>query len=468
MDHNIIASIDGTFAYLKKSFVEKSHPTISERIQLLKKVKNSVLQHEQDLYLGLNQDYSYRSEYDSMIADLVPTVSAINYTIKNLKKWTRPSKRHAGLLLYPSTVRVMYQPVGVVGIIVPWNFPIFLCIVPIISALAAGNKVMVKMSEFTPHTNKAIQKVFANFSEHVVIFEGEVEASTHFSSLKFDHLFFTGSTQIGRLVAQAAAANLTPVTLELGGKSPVIIDEKVSWDYMINAILFGKVINAGQICVSPDYIFVPKGKKAQFVNDFTKKFNEYYTENESSYRYSCILNMGHYNRLQSYIQDVVVNGGTVHYIKDKKDNDPENLMYPILLTEVTAEMKVMKEEIFGSLLPVMEYDSLDDVITYINKGARPLALYIMSDRSEIIDKVLKQTHSGGVCVNDTIIHVSAEDAPFGGVGDSGIGHYHGIEGFKTFSHAKTIVTSPTWLPKHHLILKYKDYIANIFRKLFLR
>ena len=244
------------FSLLKSKYNSNPAPSYAERIAVLKKLKKSILDNEQEIYDALKRDYGYRSEFDTLIADVLPSVAGINYAIKHLKKWMKPSKRHAGLMLAPSRVTVHYQPLGVVGVITPWNFPFYLALGPAVQALAAGNRVMIKMSEFTPHANAALRKVVSNISQHVQIVEGEAEVGAAFSALPFDHLIFTGSSTVGKLVAHSAADNLTPITLELGGKSPTIIDDKIDINIAVDALIVGKSVNSGQICVAPDYVFV--------------------------------------------------------------------------------------------------------------------------------------------------------------------------------------------------------------------
>ena len=456
------------FSILMRVYNENPYPSLAQRKEVLQALKKSLIAHENNFYQALNEDYGYRSEFDTLVADVLPSVMGINYTLKRIGKWMKPSRRHAGIMLAPSRVEVHYQPVGVVGIIVPWNFPLFLALSPATQALAAGNRVMIKLSEFTPNTNKVLIKATQCINDHLVITEGESETGAAFSALPFDHLVFTGSTTVGRYVAKAAADNLTPITLELGGKSPVIFAEDANWETAIDGVILGKAINSGQICVSPDYVLVPRGKEETFVRLFKERYQAYFANAKNKNIQTHIINQKQYERLQGFLADAREKGAEVHVIQEGDSSSEKRILYPHLLTKVGEDMEVMKQEIFGPVMPVLPYNSIDECIERINARPRPLALYVMSTNKDTVNKILKHTHSGGACVNDTIMHVSVEDAPFGGIGNSGIGHYHGEEGFRRLSKAKTVLTSKTWLPKNKFFLSYRDLMFNNLRKFLLR
>ena len=456
------------FSILRRAYNEKPYPSLAQRKEVLQALKKSLIAHENNFYQALNEDYGYRSEFDTLVADVLPSVMGINYTLKRIGKWMKPSRRHAGIMLAPSKVEVHYQPVGVVGIIVPWNFPLFLALSPATQALAAGNRVMIKLSEFTPNTNKVLIKATQCINDHLIITEGESETGAAFSALPFDHLVFTGSTTVGRYVAKAAADNLTPITLELGGKSPVIFAEDANWETAIDGVILGKAINSGQICVSPDYVLVPSGKEETFVRLFKERYQAYFANAKNKNIQTHIINQKQYERLQGLLDDARKKGAEVHVIQEGDSSSEKRIIYPHLLTKVGEDMEVMKQEIFGPVMPVLPYNSIDECIESINARPRPLALYVMSTNKDTVNKILKHTHSGGACVNDTIMHVSVEDAPFGGIGNSGIGHYHGEEGFRRLSKAKTVLTSKTWLPKNKFFLSYRDLMFNNLRKFLLR
>lgn len=458
--------IKETFERFKTNFNNNSFSSLEKRVFILNQCKDILIKNEKNLYEALSKDYGYRSEYDSMISDLIPSVQGIHYTTKNLRKWMKASKRKSGISLAPSKVTVYYQPLGVVGVVVPWNFPLFLSISPITAALAAGNKVLVKMSELTPNTNKVLKEIFKPLKDDLSFFEGEVEVSSFFTNLPFDHLIFTGSTGVGKIVAKSAAQNLTPTTLELGGKSPVIIAPDANLKNTIHSIVAGKTLNSGQICIAPDYVFVPNKRKKEFIELFQKSFEENFQETGSKFKMTRIVSKNHFERLSNYLVDAESKGAEVITIRRSKGED--NLLYPHLVADVTDEMKIMQEEIFGPLLPIMTYENIEETFEYILNHPRPLALYLFSEDEELINRVIYNTHSGGVCINDTIIHAAAEDAPFGGIGESGIGHYHGREGFLTFSKAKTVLSTPTWLPRTKYLLSRRDKLFETFRALFLK
>ncbi|MFW1509207.1 coniferyl aldehyde dehydrogenase [Vibrio parahaemolyticus] len=462
VDNSLQQSLDR----LKAAYAVEPYPSLDERKQRLIMLKQALIANKQALVEALSDDFGYRSEFDTAMTDVLPTVSHINYTLKRLKKWCKPSKRESGLLLAPSKVTVQYQPLGVVGIISPWNFPVILSLAPLVTALAAGNRVMMKLSEFTPKTNKVIVNICHELSEYVEVFEGEADVAQAFSQLPFDHLLFTGSTNVGRAVAKAAAENLTPVTLELGGKSPVIITEDADMKKTVDAILFGKCINAGQICVAPDYAFVPQERVEEFITLFLKRFEKLYLKSNKNQKLTHIINQRQYERLTALLEDAKTRGASLHTVEASPQE--ERLLYPHLVANVSADMRIMQEEIFGPFLPIKPYKAVDEAIDYINQHQRPLALYVMSDDKSTIKHIVRNTHSGGVGINDTVLHVGAEDAPFGGIGQSGIGHYHGVEGFRIFSHAKTVLHTPKWLPRTGALMRRRAMAIKAIQKIFVR
>lgn len=463
-----ITELNEHFHSLSAQFKQTPYLPIDNRIETITVIKQVLLAEKENLIQALSDDYGYRSQFDSLLADIIATIQHANYTLKHIKKWVKPEKRHAGLLLFPSKVTVHQQPLGVIGIITPWNFPINLSINPAITALAAGNRVMIKMSEFTPNTNRVLKNILSSINDQVIFIEGEMEVSSAFSKLPFDHLFFTGSTEVGKHIARAAADNLTPITLELGGKSPVIIDDQISMKSAIDSIILGKTVNAGQICVAPDYIWLPQSRQQEFIETYIKRFQHFYGGKAQASRHGCIINERQLSRLQSYLVDAEKQGAKLHPVsQDSTANTPSDLM-PTLVSDVNDDMLIMKNEIFGSLLPIMTYDHIDEAFRYIDNRARPLALYVMSDDKALIERATYQVHSGALSINDTLLHVAAEDAPFGGIGHSGLGSYHGIEGFKTFSHSKTVFHTASWLPRSALLLKNRDLMTKLLQKVFLR
>jgi len=461
--------LQANFDGLKHSYNENPYPILEQRKELLQKLKQSLLAHEDEFYQALSEDYGYRSDFETLVADFLPSVMGINYTLKRLRKWMKPSKRHAGFVLALSKVQVQYQPLGVVGVISPWNFPLFLSLIPSIQAIAAGNRVMLKLSEFTPNTNKILIKATECIRDHLIIVEGEAKTGAAFSSLPFDHLLFTGSSTVGKYVAKAAADNLTPVTLELGGKSPVIFAEDANWENAIDSVILGKTFNSGQVCVTSDYVLLPSGKEEIFVRLFKERYQTYFSVSDANDNTrSHIINQAQYERLQGFVSDAKDKGAEIHLMEDSEDAPANKAMNMHLITNVSDDMAIMQEEIFGPILPIIPYDSIDSCIEFINARPRPLGLYVMSSNQNTVDKILKSTHSGGACVNDTSFQAIAEDAPFGGVGNSGMGHYHGKEGFQQLSNAKTVVISKVWSPKNKYFLKYRALMFKLLRKFLLR
>lgn len=437
-----LPSLERLLQAQKQAFLNDPMPDHATRIRNLDMLHNALLDNRERLAAAVREDFSSRPTAETELAEIIPLLEGIAYYRKRLKKLLKPQKRHAPPTVMPAKIEVRYQPLGVVGIVVPWNFPIFLALSPLVGALAAGNRAMLKASEFAPATGALLQEIIAeNFeSDEVCVVTGGVDVATEFTQLPFDHLVFTGSTQVGKIVMKAAAENLTPVTLELGGKSPVIIHDEIPIGEAANRIAFGKGINGGQVCVSPDYILCPKDK----VNEFCKAFQEEITKNYPSLRdngdYTAIITDRQKQRLESYVKDAADKGADILTINPQSEQFEDTRKMPMtLVLGATEDMLVMQEEIFGPILPVLPYDDLDGAIAYVNDRPRPLALYYFDWNKKRAEKVLSSTHSGGACVNDTMSHVMVDDIPFGGVGPSGMGHYHGEEGFRTFSKAKGVV-----------------------------
>lgn len=463
-----------TLAEQRAAFMRDPMPSAQERIAKLKALRNALKAHQDEIVAALSADFGYRSKYDTILADILPVLNNLKYCANNVKTWMRTKSRKAGMLLMPAKVKVMYQPLGVVGIMVPWNFPLNLSLGPLAFVLAAGNKAMIKMSEFTPQINKVVAKIVSEvFSpDQVAVFQGALEESQAFSNLPFDHLLFTGSTEVGRHVMAAAAQNLTPVTLELGGKSPVIIDSTIPLDIAVERMIMGKCLNSGQICIAPDYVLIPGERMDGFIKAYQKHFTEKYAKNgNGSSDYTCVINQHHFNRISGLLDDAKAKGATViDTDPGNKVNDSSNRkMATQLVVGATKEMRLLNEEIFGPVLPLVPYNDLREAIDIINNGPRPLALYIMSLDIGIQKQILEGTHSGGVCINDTIMHVTADDAPFGGVGASGIGRYHGREGFETFSHARTILSRGARLNTGKMVHPpYGGLAMRMMLKVFMR
>ncbi|GCE82471.1 coniferyl aldehyde dehydrogenase [Komagataeibacter diospyri] len=423
----------------RAAFLNAGPPDLKQRRTDLRHLKAEILKRRSDILRALKTDFGQRSERESAIVELIPLVQSINYMIAHLGHWMKPQRRHVSAYFQCGRAWVVRQPVGIVGIIAPWNYPVSLALVPLATAIAAGNRAMLKPSEFTPATSAVIgeivQAVFPTEQASVVTGGGEVGAA--FSALPFNHILFTGSTAVGKKVAEAAARNLTPVTLELGGKSPVVIEPGFSMQRVADRVAFGKLTNAGQTCIAPDYVLVHEDDRDTFASAWQEAVKKQHPGGYvGSPDYTAILNQHHYERLIGLIGNAETQGARV--IRLGRDSAADHVLAPVLLLNVTPQMAVMQEEIFGPVLPVLTYRTLDEAIAFINARPHPLALYYFGDNRTERDKVLKSTVSGNVTINGTLLHIAQDDLPFGGVGDSGIGAYHGREGFIALTHARGV------------------------------
>lgn len=465
-----ISTLEAQFARLVSEANKHPYPEYAERIDDLLRLKRALKNHTDALVCALSQDYGHRSQSDTLMADILPCFQMLHYTRRKLKRWMKPSRRGAGLLLAPAKVEVHYQPLGVVGIIVPWNFPITLSLIPLITALAAGNRVMLKMSEFTPLTAQAVKTLLADaFSEDkVCVVEGDLPVSEAFSALPFNHLMFTGSTAVGKKVMAAAAQNLTPVTLELGGKSPVIVAPDIDPELAAERLIFGKNLNAGQICVAPDHVFVPEEKLEEMVEALRVAWNKAYPSGIASDDRTAIVTDRQFERLQALYTDAKQRNVNIIALADPPLLPESRKMALHLVINPPAESTVMQQEIFGPILPIITYKDVHDVVGALRHQPRPLALYLMTFDQDFIHHVTRHTHSGSMAVNDTVMQVAVDDTPFGGIGASGMGHYHGVEGFLTFSHAKSVFQRGKFNPGKLMAPPYGKWWQKIMFKLFLR
>ena len=434
--------LDSVMLAQRARFRANPSPSLEERYRRLDVLHNAIVENSDRLVAAINDDFDSRCEAETLMAEIFPALEGIKYCRKNLKRWMKPQRRKVPEILAPASVKVYAQPLGVIGIVVPWNFPVFLGLSPLIYAIAAGNSAMLKMSEFAPRTGELLARILADIfpSDLVTVVNGGVDVATQFTNLPFDHLVFTGSTQVGRIVMRAAAENLTPVTLELGGKSPAIIHEDFPVREAAKRIAFGKNMNSGQVCVSPDYILCPRDKVGEFCTDFIAQITSGYPAIASNPDVTSIITDQQKARLVNYVEDAKSKGARVIEINPSNEDFSNSPKLPMtLLTDVTDDMLVMQEEIFGPLLPVLPYDTMEEALEIVNDRDRPLALYYFDWDKERSEQILHKTHSGGACINDTMSHVMADDIPFGGVGPSGIGHYHGREGFEAFSNLRGVV-----------------------------
>lgn len=430
------------FKHQKNDFEVCGYPDIALRKDRLLRLKQLLLEHKDELAEAINQDFGGRSQDETYLFDIMMPVQYINYCIKHLRMWMKPSKRHLGLHMQPGSAKVAYQPLGVVGIVGAWNYPIFLAAGPLIPALAAGNRAMIKMSEYAPKTGELFETLVSQYfnTKEVAVVNGDGTSGAYFSSLAFDHLIFTGSSAIGKHVMAAAAKNLTPVTLELGGKSPVIVSGSADIKMAAARVCHGKTANGGQTCVAPDYVLILKEHKDAFLEAVQASYKKMYPTLIGNKDCTAIVNERHFNRLKGMIDDAESKGAELTVCGSQGDSGSRRLPLHIL-TGVSEDMSIMQEEIFGPLLPIVEVDSFADAVAVIKKGERPLALYYFGSNADEKRFVENNLHAGGVTINNCMFHAALDDAPFGGVGASGMGQYHGEEGFKTFSNAKTILTN---------------------------
>ena len=437
-----LARMESIFARQREAYAKSPMPTLEERRRHLSVLRALLLEHKGAIAEAISADFTAHSVDESLFAEVMPSVHHIDYTLKRLRRWMKPSCRSVGLHFLPASARVIYQPLGVVGIIVPFNYPVNLSMVPLVAALAAGNRAMIKMSEHTPGTAALIEAMLRKgFAEdHVAVVTGEADIAAAFARLPFDHLLFTGSTPIGKLVMRAAAENLTPVTLELGGKSPAIIAGDIPLEDIIDRICFAKSLNGGQTCVTPDYVLIPRGKLESFIRLYKAAFKKMYPTINGNADYTSVINARAHQLLQDWLKDAAAKGARIEKVSDEIISDGTFRMPLHLVTQVTDEMTIMQNELFGPILPVVPYDSMEEALNYVNRRPRPLSLYLFTYDRALQERVTTHTHSGSMCINDALIQVGVDDLPLGGIGQSGMGHYHGREGFLTMSKAKPVMS----------------------------
>ncbi len=457
------AALEDLFAGQAAAFAAAPYPSVSERRANLTRLLRAILSHQDELAAAIDRDFGGRSRDEVLFSEIYVAVNAIRHARSHVKKWMAPRPRHVSWPLQPAQAWVLPQPLGVVGIIVPWNYPIFLSMAPLAGALAAGNRVLLKPSEFTPETSALLARMIsATFPPDVVaVVTGDATVGRAFASLPFDHLLFTGATPVGRDVMRAAAEHLTPVTLELGGKSPVIIAPDANLERAAEDIVYGKLLNSGQTCIAPDYVLVPDELLRPLIDALQRAVQQYYP----GAQYTSIINDKHYQRLLGYLDEARERGVKAQSIGQSPGRG--RALVPTILINPTEDLKVMREEIFGPILPLKTYASIDEAIGYVNQHERPLALYLFAHDRRTIDHVLTETVSGGVCVNDTLLHIAAEDLPFGGVGASGMGHYHGQEGFDTFSKLKPVFRR-RWLGLSRMLRPPHRRMHDWMRRILIR
>jgi coniferyl-aldehyde dehydrogenase len=439
--HHVREELENTLQLQRSAYHAHPNPTFAERKLDLQNLHEFIRDYRDDLVDAVNADYGHRSTHETLFTEIFPVLDGVDQTLKHLKDWMKPQQRAVDIRNFlGASNKVIPQPLGVVGSIVPWNFPINLSFMGLISIFAAGNRAMVKMSENSRHLSRLlIDKIPEYFpKEKLAFFEETGNVGIEFSKLKFDHLMFTGSGQTGRAVMASAAQNLCPVTLELGGKSPAIICRDYPIAKAAERIMFVKLLNAGQICTSVDYAYVPKGKTSEFVTAAKNIVSERYNR-ISSKDYTSIIDDKSFKRITNALEEAKEGGAKlIQLIPGKKWDEKTRKIAPHIVLKAPQDCALLKREIFGPILPVIEYTTLEDPIQAINSSARPLALYPFSNDKEQIDMLINRIMSGGVSVNDALFHVAQHDLPFGGVGESGMGHYHGYEGFVTFSKMRPV------------------------------
>jgi len=462
-----IKGMRDAFVRHRRAFDEAARPPdASERIEKLGVMRDVILESAGAIAEAIHQDFGFRSPDETVLTDVLPCISTIKYCRRHVRRWMRPGRRSTGMLMFPARARVEYQPLGVVGIIVPWNFPLALSIGPLAYAVAAGNRAMLKMSPRTPAFNRVLASIIAEifYVEEVTLFEGDVPISKAFASMPFDHLFFTGSTKVGREIMSTAARNLTPVTLELGGKSPVIIDETIPMKMAVERMVWGKSINAGQICIAPDYVLLPKSRVEAFVEEYGRQYSRLYPEGLDV---TCLVDEEHLIRIEEFLEDARQKGAVI--VRAGDDPVDRRAISTRLILNVNEEMAVMKEEIFGPLLPVLPYERIEDAIRYLRTRPNPLAIYVMSLDKAVIRLLLDSTVSGGLIINETVNQFILDDAPFGGIGPSGMGRYHGREGFLAFSNARTVMSRGKFFNTGKLVHPpYGGVFQRLLEYIFLR
>ncbi|MCL6231980.1 MULTISPECIES: coniferyl aldehyde dehydrogenase [Acinetobacter] len=455
----------------KQAYLRYPLPTAKERIDRLARLKRILVKYQDQFADAINQDYGNRSIGETKIGELLTCLEHIKYYSKHLTDWMKPSKRHVGIIHQPAKAWVQYQPLGVVGIITPWNYPLLLSIGPLICALAAGNHAMIKISSASAAFGDVLEKALAEAfpQELVAVVNGGGPISDAFSHLAFDKMIFTGSTNVGKTVMAAASENLVPVILELGGKSPVLVHPSIDLADVAQRLAVGKLWNAGQTCVAPDYVFLPRGKTAEFLDHYKVCVEAMYPSIAHNQDYTSIINDKQYNRLQGYLEDARDQGAQIiSFNPQNEDVDAVRKIAPTVLTGVTPDMQIMQHEIFGPILPIMEYDQIDEVIAFINSRPRPLALYYFDFDQARADYVATRTHSGHFGQNTVLTHVAQDDLPFGGVGASGMGKYHGPEGFFSLSHERSVMSNPKLYSLKFILPPFNKPIHKLISKTLLR
>lgn len=461
-----MSHLNTLFDAQRRASLQQPYPSLAERKHRLRQLKRLILENEAAIAEALNTDFGGRAFFETRFVEVLPSITNINHTLKSLRRWMKPQRRPMHWLFQPVRGGVWSQPLGVVGIMVPWNYSLILATGPMVSALAAGNRCMIKPSELTPTFAELFARLIAEYfsAEEVTVVNGELEVAQAFSALPFDHLVFTGSTAVGRHIMAAAAQNLTPVTLELGGKSPAYIDRSIPVEEAARRLVFTKCVNAGQTCIAPDYVLCPPERIEAFTQAYLAEVRRQYGEDPAaSEDYSAVINVRQRQRLVGYLTQATSQGAQLHWPTTAPDltlNDAK--LPPVVVTHLRDDSDLMQDEIFGPILPVLPCDNAQAAIDFINQRPRPLALYVFGYDRALQPMFRQGTHSGSLVFNDALIQVAQDNLPFGGVGASGTGHYHGREGFAQFSKMKPVLSKGRW---SSLKLAYPPYNRPIHRLL---
>jgi coniferyl-aldehyde dehydrogenase len=463
-----IQKLSDLLAAQQKAFTSHA-PDYDMRMEALRKLRDNIRRHENDLTAAVSADFGGRSNDETSLLEIFPLYDQIRHARKNLRRWMQRKEVSSSWFLRPSRAYYQYQAVGVAGIIGAWNYQLLLTLGPLVDAISAGNHVMLKPSEITPRSAAVIATIIAESFDpaYIACVTGGRDVAKAFSSLPFDHLFFTGSTTVGKIVMQSAAANLTPVTLELGGKSPAIIHEHYPLRRAVNRVMMSKLFNAGQTCVAPDYILLPAHLEKRFEQEAMEQVSRLYPDLPDTSDYTRIVNTNHYERLLHIVADARKKGGRVVILNSANETGtPQNkIIPPTLIFSPSSDMLAMQQEIFGPILPVITYKTLDEAISFVNARPKPLALYYFDTDAARIDQMVLRTMSGGVTINDCVYHLGQHNLPFGGVGQSGMGQYHGFDGFVTFSKKRGVMVQSRWTPTSLLQPPFNNRTRKLIRLL---
>lgn len=467
LDAQEIERMESLMQRQRQAFNAQPFSPRSVRLDNLKRLVAALRRYQQRIIDALEADFGGRSAFETLQVEVLGSILQARHARAHLRRWMKTERRKTELLFFGNRAWVQYQPKGVVGIVGTWNFPFYLTLGPLIAALAAGNRAMIKVSEYSPHSRQVLQAMLGEIfaEDEVAVCGGALASAQAFTRLPFDHLVYTGAPQVGRQVMQAAAEHLVPVTLELGGKSPVLVAADADLDEVALRVAHGKGFNAGQVCVSPDYALVAQGQAGAFAGAVKRAFEKLYPDPVGSADYTCIINERQAQRLQALLNDARDKGAEV---LECRGSGLSSRRLPLqVITGVTESMRVAREEIFGPLLPIIEYRDLDEAIAYIQARPRPLALYPYGLDPAQTRRVLEQTHSGGVTLDDGTWHVLQHDLPFGGVGNSGMGSYHGQEGFRTLSHGKAVFKRQRWFPIQLFYPPYGRWVQRLVLRVYL-